>query len=259
MKRTAIIFLIVLLTIGLVLPGSALAAKKKKKGDGDKKDKDNSSQSIMGTKTRMFDSGVDLGLPAFGYLGLGTIKYTANDKDQSIDFSGSGTVSFPYLGAHFSLYPAKTWYLQFGLGMIHQSGQVTLKSDDQPDLDGDKVDWGVNAFRLDAGIGKIFGSYAKIRPKAGAGLGILYTSYYFDKGDWKDETFAGWTVAPFGLLGVDFDVYQSKGWGDIFAGINLRGDLIYSLAPLEYSGKGDATMTCLWFPISLYLSGGLRF
>lgn len=250
MKRTTLYILVAIVVIGLLLPGTALAAKKKKKS---KAGKGSSPPAASARKTRFADVAVDFGLPAFGVLQLG--KITAGDTET--DFSGSGTVSFPYMGVHAALYPAKDWYIQFGLGYLHHSGTGEFSSDDIKTLDGDEFDWGLNAFRLDAGIGKIFGTFSRVRPKAGAGLGIWYLSWYTEEYD-KDETFSGWTVAPYGLVGVDADVVRGRA-SDIFVGINLRTDLIYTLSPFEFSGKGDADAKFFYMPWSIYLNAGLRF
>ncbi len=251
MKRTATILLIALLAIGFLLPATAMAAKKSKKKKGKKKTK-----TPAGHNVRMFDVAADFGLPAFGLIPFGTVSDADNDVEAG--FSGSGAVSFPYMGLHFTLYPASDWYIQFGIGYLHHSGEVEFKSDDIKTIDGDKEDWSMNCFRLDAGIGKIFGKFKRVRPKAGAGLGIWRLSWGPDGDQFDDETFAGWTVGPYGLVGVDADIVRNK-MGDIFAGINLRTDILYTIGPLEYSGSGDTEATMLYWPWSIYLSGGLRF
>jgi hypothetical protein len=247
MKRTAMMMLVALIAVGLALPGVAEAAKKK----GNKK----KGHKAGGVNTRMFDVGVDFGVPAYGVFQFGTL--TDNGNDDKIDLSGAGTVSFPYMGAHFTLYPSRTWYIQFGIGYLRQNGKADLSSDDIKNFTKRDEDWNLDGFRLDAGIGKVFGQFSRIRPKAGAGLGIWGLSWEYETSQ-GDETYTGWTVAPYGLVGVDFDVAKMKKW-DFFAGVNLRTDLIYTIAPLEYDGKEDYELTFFYMPWSIFLSGGIRF
>ncbi|MDP8225660.1 MAG: autotransporter outer membrane beta-barrel domain-containing protein [Candidatus Lernaella stagnicola] len=250
MKRTTMIFLVLLLAVGLMLPATAMAAKKGKKSKGSK------NKSPSGTNVRMFDIAADFGLPVFGLMPFG--KVTDNDNDVEVDLSGQGTVSFPYMGLHFTLYPSTEWYIQLGLGYLHHSGDMEFTSDDVKQIDGDKEDWTMNGLRLDAGIGKIFGKFGRVRPKAGAGLGIWRLSFTPDTDEYDSKSFIGWTVGPYGLVGVDADVIRQRKF-DIFAGINLRTDILYTIGPLKWEGSGDKEVTMLYWPWSIYLSAGLRF
>ncbi len=249
-KRFSII-LAIFLIVTLVVPGAALAAKK----GGDKSKGSSKPGSVK--SERYFEAGVDLGMPAFGLLQLGNIKAKVNGDEVKTDFSGTGTFGFPYFGAHFTLWPSKTLGIQFSLGYLHETGAAEFSSDDNEKLDGEEFDWSINAFHLDAALFKCFASSGIIRPKIGGGLAIWYLNFS-DLDNDEDESYTGWTVAPFGLLGVDFDVYRTRPF-DVFASVNVRTDIIYSLAPLEYSGKGDAEARMLYWPFTLYVSGGIRF
>jgi hypothetical protein len=219
-------------------------------------------------KQNFWDAGVDIGLPVVGYLGLGSLTLGHGAK---VDMSGTGTVSFPYLGAHFSLYPSPTWYIQFGLGWLRQEGTLNFGTVHQGNLSdaayqnekdafkSQTMDWGLNSFKIDAGIFKLFGSSQIVRPKAGIGVGIYYLSF-FDRNHQPNDTWNGWTVGPFGVIGVDFDVYHNRKVGTFFVGLNARLDLVYTISDLAGNGthKGsDASL--LWTPLSLYGTIGFRF
>lgn len=255
-KRISFMVVVLLLIVALAIPGSALAAKKDKDKGGEKSK--GSASKPAGTRgERYFEAGVDLGMPVYGFLQLGKMTIKTDDGDQEMDFSGNGTFSFPYFGAHFTLWPSDTLGIQFSLGYHRQTGTAEFSSDDNEKVDGQEFDWSINAFHLDAALFKTFAASGVIRPKIGGGLAIWYLNFSDIDSD-EDESYTGWTVGPFGLLGVDFDVYRTRPF-DIFASVNLRTDIIYSLAPMEYSGDADAEARMLYWPFTIYASGGIRF
>lgn len=237
MKRYIIISLVVLVTVVLLAP-VAHAAKKKSSGLG----------------MNSFDIAVDFGLPIAGFIPYGSINDSDGDDWGSI--SGVGNVSFPYMGLHAALYPDRGWYIQFDfLTYQRQSGKGTFTPDDK-DLDDQDFDWVINRFMLlDAGLGKVFGKNKKVRPKAGAGLGIHYMSFYDDD---AEESAAGWAVGPFGQIGVDVTVTKIRKVGELFIGGNLRLDLIWNWQPYEFEDS-EGELSMVYLPLSAFVSTGLRF
>jgi len=244
MKRLTIIAIVALLVVVLFVPVAGAAKKKKKKKP---------SASSGSGLANSFDVAVDLGLPVAGFVPYGSFNVDGEDAGS---FGGVGSIGFPYLGLHAALYPARDWYIQFGvLTYLRQGGEGTYRYDDE-DLDDQDFDYVINRFCLvDAGLGKIFGKNKRIRPKAGAGLGVHYVSFSDED---ADDSATGWAVGPYGLVGVDFDVTKLKGMGQLFIGANLRLDLIWNWAPYEMDDN-DVEVSMVYLPLSAFLSTGLRF
>jgi len=240
MKRHLTISLVVLLAVFLLAP-AANAAKKGSSGVG----------------MTSFDVAVDFGLPIAGFFPYGSID--DEDGEDLGSISGMGNVSFPYLGLHGALYPDRGWYIQFDfLTYQRQSGEATLSPEDE-DLDDQDFDFVVNRFMLlDAGLGKVFGKNKRVRPKAGAGLGVHYMSFFMDVENGKDESASGWAIGPFGQVGVDVTVTKIKKMGELFVGGNLRLDLIWNWQPYEFEDS-HSELSTVYLPLSAFLSTGLRF
>jgi hypothetical protein len=204
-----------------------------------------------------WDVGLDIGLPVYSAMQLGTL----NTPQGKVNMTGTGTASFPYLGAHFSLFPSPSWFVQFGLGWIHQTGTAKFTTDVanlKQNWNDVNFDWGMNVFRLDAGIFKILGSSQMVRPKIGIGLGGDYLSF-FDEAH-ANKTWSGWTLFPYVLLGLDVQVYSRKNIGTFLVGADLRADVVYTLSALHSTVAGDSdTLTFLWIPLSVYVTAGWRF
>lgn len=247
MKRFSVIFLVVFLTICLLVPVAGAAEKKKKK----KKKKKPPTSSASGPR-RSFDVAFDLGLPIAGFIPYGT--FSSGDLDGS--FSGVGSISFPYMGLHAKLYPARDWFLRFGLlNYVRQSGEGTYKFDDEDYEDVD-FDWVINRLTvIDGAFGKVWSSNPKIRPFAGVGLGVHYVSFSDED---ENDSASGWAIGPFGLAGVDFTVTKLKNLGDLFFGANLRLDLIWNWKAYEMEDS-ETEVIMGYLPITFFLSTGLRF
>ena len=203
---------------------------------------------------RSFDVGVDIGLPVAGFIPYGTIT---GDNGLDGTVSGSGTVSFPYLGLHARLYPKPSWFIQFDfLNYLRQPGQGTWSTEDDA---GNKHDedfkFVVSRFTvLDFGLGKNF-STGRVRPNAGAGLGIHYLSFTDQH---ADDNASGWAIGPYGQIGVDFTATKLRRIGDLFFGVNIRLDVIYNWAPITFEDS-NTDVTLVYIPLSFFASGGLRF
>jgi len=234
MMKRIVPMLVVVVMVALMAPSLAFAKKKVTSRDD-------------------FQAGFDVGTYIYGVIPYGSWENTKNDLDGSI--SGQGGMG-PIIGAHFNLMAASSLIIHLDIAYSYQGGDATWEFDDE-DVAGQKeydFDYGMNMFRGSVGIGKYIARTGKVLPYYMGGLGLHYLT--FSDKDW-DESASGGGVGLWGALGVDAKLLKSQGM-QVFAGGQVRMDMIYTVNPLEHSDS-DTDISMFYIPLQILLTAGVMF
>lgn len=193
-----------------------------------------------------FQAGLDVGSYIFGTIPFASAEFEGSEAS----FSGSGGMG-PIFGAHFNMYAAKNYIIHADVAYSYQSGQAKVDFDDKG-LEDQDFDYAMNMFRFSLGLGRTILESRMVMPYWMLGMG-LHSMSFRDKDD--GETSRGTGVGPWGALGVDGKILRTKGL-QIFAGGQLRMDLIYTISPLK---SKDTEITMGYLPVQFLITGGIMF
>lgn len=231
-KRIILIALVVVLAVPMV----ASAKKMKRKG-------------IDATD---FQVGADLGANIFGFIPYADATV---GNEEAASFSGSGGFG-PVFGIHANLYPAANWIIHADAGYANQGGTADIDFENEA-LEDQEDDYALNLWRFSLGAGQKIIPTSKILPYWLLGLSVESVRLRFED---DDDPYVGTGLGPFGALGVDVQVTKMGGMY-VYAGGQLRMDLIYTVTPLDYSGDTpfDQEIKMGYIPFGLLLTGGVMF
>jgi Outer membrane protein beta-barrel domain len=250
LRKFAVMLFVALLSVALMASVADAQSKKSKKGKSSKKSSKGKSSKKNMTTDELFHVGLDLGANVFGYIPYASFEQDSGSGD-TVDGSFSGTGGFgPAFGVHAHLF-FNEWIVRAEMGYGYQSGVADINFDDE-DLEDQEFDYSMNNFKIGVGVGKVILKHRLVRPYIAGVLDFHYLTFA-DKDE--DESASGSGFGIGGLAGVDVNFDKN-----FFAGGGARLDLIYTANPLELKKNGvTQTITMGYMPISLFLTGGMRF